>query len=187
MQMISELLFKKNQTDDLSCNQIADNLFTYIEQDGSFFYNEKENKIDYIDNIYNCIIKCFPNNEKSDLYNKEKIKNFYLNNDMFHLYYLNNQKSNLYNSKKIKYFYLTNDMFAIFDGNYYLYIVNLSKENNSVQKIQLNWIKDKYIFPEIKDLIYSKVGQNEYLYISFKAQDKKTENVINLIVNGIIN
>ena len=88
---------------------------------------------------------------------------------------------------KIKYFYLTNDMFAIFDGNYYLYIIKLSKENNSVQKIKLDWIKDKYISPEIKALIYIKVEQKENLYISFKAEDKKTKKVINKIVNGIIN
>ena len=159
---LNKLLFEENQYEDLSCMKIADNLFIYIDRDDSFYFNEKENKIYYIDNIFNRIIKSF------------------------NLYYPNNEKSYLHESKKIKYFYLTNDMFGIFDGYYYLYIINISHENSIVKKIKLNWIKDKYISPEIKILIYSKVEHNEYLYISFKAKDKKTKKVINEIIYGKI-
>ena len=102
------------------------------------------------------------------------------------LYYPNNEKSDLNNSKKTQYFYLNNDMLAIFDGNYYLYIINITYTNSSLKKIKLNLIKDKYISPKIKDVIYSKVNQNEYLYISLYEEDKKTENVVNEIIYGII-
>ena len=62
----------------------------------------------------------------------------------------------------------------------------MTPEDNNVRKINLNWIKDKYASPGIKAIIYYKLEQKEFLYISFKAEDKKTKNEINEIICGII-
>lgn len=80
-------------------------------------------------------------------------------------------------------------MFAVFDGKYYLYIISLSTQNNIVKRIELNWIKDdKYINPDIKNIIYYKSDKKEYLYLSlsFKGKDKKTKKIKNQIIHGII-
>ena len=77
-------------------------------------------------------------------------------------------------------------MFAVFDGKYFLYIIDLSTKTHIVQRIELSCIKDKYIEPDIKNIIYYKSNKKEYLYISFVAKDKKTEKNISQIMHGLI-
>lgn len=54
----NELLDESHES-DLGYCKITDNLFKFISQKGSFYYNEKDNKIEYIDNIFNYINKAF--------------------------------------------------------------------------------------------------------------------------------
>ena len=174
-----ELLEKKHYDDDLECSKITDNLFKFISQKGSFYYNENENKIEYIDNIFNYISKPF-----SLIYqNKKKKKKKYMLNENNEPY---NEKNEEKNKQEYKYFNLNDNMFAVFDRKYYLYIIDLSSKNHIVQKIELNWIKDKYIDPDIKNMIYYKSDKKEYLTFSFLAKDKKTEKIISQIIHGIM-
>ena len=168
-----ELLEKKHYDDDLECSKITDNLFKFISQKGSFYYNENYNKIEYIDNIFNYISKPF-----SLIYQNEKKKYLLSEDDES-----NGEKKN---NQEYKYFNLNDNMFAVFDGKYFLYIIDLSSKNHIVQKIELNWIKDKYIDPDIKNMIYYKSDKKEYLTFSFLAKDKKTEKNISQIMHGLI-
>ena len=54
----NELLDESHES-DLGYCKITDNLFKFISQKGSFYYNEKDNKIEYIDNIFNYINKAY--------------------------------------------------------------------------------------------------------------------------------
>jgi hypothetical protein len=76
-------------------------------------------------------------------------------------------------------------MFAIFDRKFYLYIVNLSTKNNIVKKVKLN-LSEEYLNPEIKNIIYSKVGKRECLYISLKAEIEYSNKITNKLIHGII-
>ena len=75
-------------------------------------------------------------------------------------------------------------MFAIFDGDSYLYIINL--KNNIVRKVKFKWSKKKYTSPDIKNIKYYKLDKIEHLLISFKAEEKNTQKVINQLIHGII-
>lgn len=170
---LNELL-DENHEEDLEYCKITDNLFKFVSQKSSFYYNEKDNKIEYIDNLFNYINKAFGLTYQKQ---KEKKKKYLLNED--HEQYDNK------NNQKIKYFYLNDNMFAVFDGKYYLYIVNLSTGNNIVKRIELNWFKE-YYNPDIKNIIYCKSDENEYLYLSFMAKNKKTGKIRNQIIYGKI-
>ena len=65
---LNELL-EENHYDDLECCKITDNLFKFVSQNRAFYFNEKNNKIEYIDNIFNYISKPF-----SLIYQNEKKK-----------------------------------------------------------------------------------------------------------------
>lgn len=101
-------LLEENYNDYLECCKISDNLFKFVYQKGSFYYNEKDNKIEYIDNIFNYISKPFG----QTCQNKNKKKNLYSSNEDDEIY---SEKKN----KEYKYFYLNDDMFAVFDEKYY--------------------------------------------------------------------
>jgi hypothetical protein len=175
---LNELL-EENHYDDLECCKITDNLFKFVSQNRAFYFNENNNKIEYIDNIFNYISKPF-----SLIYqNKKKKKKKYMLNENNEPY---NEKNEEKNKQEYKYFNLNDNMFAVFDGKYYLYIIDLSSKNHTVQKIELNWIKDKYIDPDIKNMIYYKSDKKEYLTFSFLAKDKKTEKIISQIIHGIM-
>ena len=173
----NKLLDEEDNCNDLEYYKITDNLFKYVSQKGSFYYNEKDNKIEYIDDIFNYINKAF-----SLTYQKQKRdKTRYLTNEEHESNEINN------NNQEFKYFYLDDYMFAVFDRKYYLYIISLSTQNNIVKRIELNWIRDnKYINPDIKNIIYYKSDKKEYLYLSFKGKDKKTKKIKNQIIHGII-
>ena len=169
-------LLEENYNDYLECCKISDNLFKFVYQKGSFYYNEKDNKIEYIDNIFNYIRKPFG----QTCQNKNKKKNLYSSNEDDEIY---SEKKN----KEYRYFYLNDDMFAVFDEKYYLYIINLSAENKIVKRIELKWLKDdKYTDLDIKDIIYYTSDKEEYLLFLLMAKDKKTGKKINQIINGII-
>ena len=55
----NKLLDEEDNCNDLEYYKITDNLFKYVSQKGSFYYNEKDNKIEYIDDIFNYINKAF--------------------------------------------------------------------------------------------------------------------------------
>lgn len=173
----NKLLDEEDNCNDLEYYKITDNLFKYVSQKGSFYYNEKDNKIEYIDDIFNYINKAF-----SLTYQKQKRdKTRYLTSEEHESNEINN------NNQEFKYFYLDDYMFAVFDRKYYLYIISLSTQNNIVKRIELNWIRDnKYINPDIKNIIYYKSDKKEYLYLSFKGKDKKTKKIKNQIIHGII-
>ena len=169
---LNELL-EENHYDDLECCKITDNLFKFVSQNRAFYFNEKNNKIEYIDNIFNYISKPF-----SLIYQNEKKKYLLSEDDE-----TNGEKKN---NQEYKYFNLNDNMFAVFDGKYFLYILDLSTKTHIVQRIELSCIKDKYIEPDIKNIIYYKSNKKEYLYISFVAKDKKTEKNISQIMHGLI-
>ena len=169
---LNEIL-EENHYDDLDCCKITDNLFKFVSQNRAFYFNENNNKIEYIDNIFNYISKPF-----SLIYQNKKKKNLLSEDDES-----NGEKKN---NQEYKYFNLNDNMFAVFDGKYFLYIIDLSTKTNIVQRIELSCIKDKYIEPDIKNIIYYKSNKKEYLYISFVAKDKKTEKNISQIMHGLI-
>jgi len=177
---LNELL-EENNYDDLECCEITDNLFKFTSLNGAFYYNEKDNKIEYMNNIFNYINEnCRLTNQ-----NKKKKKNKYLlsEDEDYELY---NDKKGKKNNQKYKYFNLNDNMFAVFDGKCFLYIIDLSTKKNFVQKIELNWIKDKYIEPDITNIICYKSDKKEYLYFSFLAKDKKTNKIESQIIHGLI-
>ena len=174
---LNELLDEKHY-EDLEYIKITDNLFKFVLNERSFYYNEKDNKIEYIDDIFNYIGKCFSCKEKNQL--KEINENAKKQNYNVHSIYKNS------NSNSFKYFFLDDNIFSIFDGKFYLYVINLSNNNNIVRRIKINWIRDEYINLEIKNIIYSKLDKKEYLYISFAYKDKNTKKIINKLILGII-
>ena len=76
-------------------------------------------------------------------------------------------------------------MFAIFDKKFYLYIVDLSTKNNIVKKVKLN-LSEEYLNLEIKNIIYSKAGKRECLFISLKAEIEYSNKITNKLIHGII-
>lgn len=181
----NELLNEKHYN-DLEYSQITNNLFKFTCDKRSFYYNEKNNKIEFIDNIFDYISKSF-NFQNLIKDNKQYTKHERSINNNELLYYQNQIKKN--NNKEIsnsfRYFYLNDNMFAIFDKKFYLYIVDLSTKNNIVKKVKLN-LSEEYLNPEIKNIIYSKVGKRECLFISLKAEIEYSNKITNKLIHGII-
>ena len=174
---LNELLEENYHDDDLECCKITDNLFKLVSQNRAFYYNEKNNKIEYITNIFDYLSKPFSLTHQ----NEKKKKKKYLMSENYESDSEKKEKKNIQ-----KYFNLNDNMFAVFDGKYYLYIIDLSTKNHLVQRIELNCIKDKYIEPDLKNVIYYKYNKQEYLYFSFIAKDKKAEKNISQIIHGLI-
>ena len=73
---LNELLDERYY-DDLEYLKITNNLLKFIWRENSFYYNEKDNKIEYIDNIFNYINKIF----RVYYYNQLKEKKLYQLNE----------------------------------------------------------------------------------------------------------
>jgi hypothetical protein len=183
---LNELLEKKVFDEDISYFKITDNLFKYINKDRSFYYNEKDNKIEEID-IYNCLIKSLTlfYEDQIESYKEKGYKTFGKRNPDIELKEFKEYDKNI-KRDKIKYFYLNDNMFAVFDGDCYLYIIDLSINNNDLKKIELKWIKKDYKDMNIIDIKYSKSDKNEYLYIAFQAIRNNANMKVSGIIKGII-
>ena len=183
---LNELLEKKVHDEDISYFKITDNLFKYINKDSSFYYNEKDNKIEEID-IYNCLSKSFTlfYEDKIKLYKEKGYNTFGKSNPYIELNEFKEYDKNI-RRDKIKYFYLNDNMFAVFDGDCNLYIIVLSINNNDLKWIELKWIKKDYKDMNIKEIKYSKSDKNEYLYIAFQAIQKNANMKVSGIIKGII-
>ena len=134
--------------------KIGDNLFKFKEKEILFFYNEKENKIEYINNIFNYL-----NNITDDQLNK-KYEDKFKEGEGYYLHY---------GIDKTNYFYLSDKLFAFFDSDNNIYIVDISNENKVVRKIDASW--NEYY---IKFISY-KISEDkkENLYICFGNKRKK--------------
>ena len=151
---LKEILDERHQN-YLDYLKIGDNLFKFKEKDIFFFYNEKENKIEYINNLPNYL-----NNTIDD----KLIKN---SEEVFH----EGEYSVNGNNYIQKYFYLCDKLFAFFDNDNNLYIVDISNENKIVRKIESFWDSNEFF---IKDILYNeKEDKEENLYISFGNKRKK--------------
>ena len=146
-------LFNEKYEEDLRCVKISDNLFKKCRDDYKiFYYDEKNNRINFIDNISNIIYKQFNIiHEKVD--------------DDGRIYFLGKEKK-----PDEKYFNLKNDMFCFFDGNF-LFIVDLS-ENLVIKKIDMK-VKE---FLEINDLCLFEKNGTQNLYISIYDKEDKIIN-----------
>ena len=146
-------LFNEKYEEDLRCVKISDNLFKKCRDDYKiFYYDEKNNRINFIDNISNIIYKQFNIiHEKVD--------------DDGRIYLLGQEKKS-----DEKYFNLKNDMFCFFDGNF-LFIVDLS-ENLVIKKIDMK-VKE---FLEINDLCLFEKNGTQNLYISIYDKEDKIIN-----------
>ena len=150
-------IFNKDYYVDLRYVKITDIYFKKCYDDLSiFYYNEKENTINYINNITEKIYKYF-NIEKS---NDEE-----------------EYKKGIYNEK---YFNLKDNVFCLFNGCF-IFIIDLFS-NNIIKKIEVK-TNDNC---EIKDLFLLKRNGQEYLYISAIIYDKLNYDNKNKIINGII-
>ena len=141
-------------------NKIADNLFILDDTKNLFYYNENDNKIEFIVDIFNYI----------DNNNKKIVEQDHPNLDNINL---------------INYFYLSDKMFAILDNEFYLYIVDISnKEKKIVREIKLNLTQKDDNFKIIKYLYYHNQDNKEFLYISFVEQNENTYE--EKMIHGII-
>ena len=132
--------------------KINDNLFKKCRDDYKiFYYDEKNNRINFIDNITNIIYKQF------NIVHK-KI-------DDRRVYFVGEEKEPVE-----KYFNLKNDMFCFFDGSF-LFIIDLSK-NLVIKKIDMK-VKD---YLEINDLCLLQKNGTQYLYISMHDKEDKIIN-----------
>ena len=144
--------------------KIGDNLFKFKRKEIFFFYNEKENKIEYINNILNYL-----NNVKDEKLNKQYEDRFY---DM---------DVGSIDKDKPSYFYLSDNLFSFFDNNN-LFIVDISNEVKVVRKINLFFDLKKDF---IKDISYHKTIDNkENLYISFGKKGKQILLKDNKLIEG---
>ena len=137
--------------------------------------------------IYNCLSKSFTlfYEDKIKLYKEKGYNTFGKSNPYIELNEFKEYDKNI-RRDKIKYFYLNDNMFAVFDGDCYLYIIDLSINNNDLKKIELKWIKKDYKDMNIKEIKYSKSDKNEYLYIAFQAIQKNANMKVSGIIKGII-
>ena len=151
-------IFNEDYEVDLRYVKLTDILFKKKYDDLSiFYYNEKENKINYVKNLYNGIYKFF------DIVYEQEIQEYFEN---------------------CKYFYLTNNKFGIFTKNN-LYILDLSK--GVVKKIKMKGIyEEEDLRHNIKYLSSFKLDGNEYLYISVSNFNKDTHETKSKIIQGII-
>lgn len=101
---LKEILDEKLE-DYLDYLKIGDNFFKFKEKEIFFFYNEKDNKIEYINNVFNYL-----NNIKDDKLNKEYENLLYTGED-YPCY-------DTFKKKYIqKYFYLSDKLFSFFDND----------------------------------------------------------------------
>ena len=145
-------IFNEKYEEDLRYIKISDNYFKKCRDDYKiFYYDEKNNRINFIDNITNIIYKQF------NIVHK-KI-------DEGRVYFMGEEKE-----PDEKYFNLKNDMFCFFDGNF-LFIVDLS-ENLVIKKIDMK-VKE---FLEINDLCLLEKNGTQNLYISIYDKEDKIIN-----------
>ena len=142
-------LFKEEYEEDLRYVKINDNYFKKCRDDYKiFYYDEKSNKIIFMDNITNIIYKKF----------NVVYKN--INENM--VYFVGEEKE-----PDEKYFNLKNDKFCFFDGTF-LFIIDLSKDF-AIKKIDMK-IKDYLV---INDICLLEKNGSQYLYISMFDKDNK--------------
>ena len=149
---LKEILDERHQN-YLDYLKIGDNLFKFKEKDIFFFYNEKENKIEYINNLPNYL---------NNIIDDKLIKKY---EEVFHEveYSIN---GNNYIQK-----YFCDKLFGFLDNDNNLYIVDISNENKIVRKIESFWDSNEFF---IKDILYNeKEDKEENLYISFGNKRKK--------------
>jgi len=153
-------IFNKNYEEDLRYVKINDNLFKKCYDDLKiFYYNEKNNRIHFINNITNIIYKQF------NILKKESKNKAYNDYDDI--------------EPDDKYFSLKNDnMFCFFDGSF-LFIIDLS-ENTVIKKIDMNF-KDNL---EILDLCLFEKNGVQNLYISAYEFPAYDQNSINSMSNS---
>ena len=145
-------IFNEKYEEDLRYIKISDNYFKKCRDDYKiFYYDEKNNRINFIDNITNIIYKQF------NIVHK-KI-------DEGRVYFMGEEKE-----PDEKYFNLKNDMFCFFDGNF-LFIIDLSK-NLVIKKINMK-VKD---YLEINDICLLEKNGIQNLYISIFDRDDKIIN-----------
>ena len=132
--------------------KINDNLFKKCRDDYKiFYYDEKNNRINFIDNITDIIYKQFN-------FVPKKIEDG-------RLYFVGEEKE-----PEEKYFNLKNDMFCFFDGSF-LFIIDLSK-NLVIKKIDMK--VEEYL--EISDLCLFEKNGTQNLYISMCDKEAKIVN-----------
>ena len=137
-------LFNEKYEEDLRYVKISDNFFKKCRDDYKvFYYDEKNNKIIFIDSITNIIYKQFNIEHKSSTNDEGIFCSWQPEKD-----------------PDEKYFYLKNEMFCFFDGSF-LFIIDLS-QNLVIKKIDLK-IKDYLI---INDLCLLENNGTQNLYIS---------------------
>ena len=159
-------LFDKKYYVDLRYVKISDFYFKKCYDDLTiFYYNEKENTINYINDITNIIYKHF------NLLCNEKVQEFNINDEEEE--YIKYEK---------KYFYLKKDMFGIFDANF-LFIVDLSS-NNILKKIEMKKNNNEELYINCLNII-NKNGK-EYLYLSVISQNKINYDIKTKIIHGVI-
>ena len=153
-------IFNKNYEEDLRYVKINDNLFKKCYDDLKiFYYNEKTNRIYFINNITNIIYKQF------NILKKESKNKAYNDYDDI--------------EPDDKYFSLKNDnMFCFFDGSF-LFIIDLS-ENTVIKKIDMKF-KDNL---EILDLCLFEKNGVQNLYISAYEFPAYDQNSINSMSNS---
>ena len=145
-------IFNEKYEEDLRYIKISDNYFKKCRDDYKiFYYDEKNNRINFIDNITNIIYKQFNMVHK-------KI-------DEGRVYFMGEEKE-----PDEKYFNLKNDMFCFFDGSF-LFIIDLSK-NLVIKKIDMK-VKE---FLEINDLCLLEKNGTQNLYISIYDKEDKIIN-----------
>jgi hypothetical protein len=144
---LKEILDKEYEEYYLDYFKIGDNLFKFKKTKSFFFYNEKDNKIEYFNNIFN-YLNNITDDELKWCYEEEIREN--------HMQ---------------KYFYLSDKLFAFLDNDKNIYIVDISNENKIVRKIESVWKENEYF---IKDILYNeKEDKEENLYIFFGNKRKK--------------
>ena len=145
-------IFNEKYEEDLRYIKISDNYFKKCRDDYKiFYYDEKNNRINFIDNITNIIYKQF------NIVHK-KI-------DEGRVYFMGEEKE-----PDEKYFNLKNDMFCFFEGSF-LFIIDLSK-NLVIKKINMK-VKD---YLEINDICLLEKNGIQNLYISIFDRDDKIIN-----------
>ena len=149
-------LFNEKYEEDLRYVKINDNYFKKCRDDYKiFYYDEKNNRINFIDNITNIIYKQF------NMVHKKM--------DEGRVYFMGEEKE-----PDEKYFNLKNEMFCFFDGSF-VFIIDLSK-NLVIKKIDMK-VKD---YLEINDICLLEKNGIQNLYIS--VYDKGDKIIIGCIL-----
>ena len=145
-------IFKKEYEEDLRYVKITDKFFKKCRDDYKiFYYDEKNNKIIFMDNITNIIYKQF------NLVHKNMNENI--------VYLVGEEKE-----PDEKYFSLKNNKFGFFDGSF-LFIIDLYKDF-VVKKIDMK-VKNYLV---INDLCLLEKNGTQYLYISMCDNEDKIIN-----------